>query len=71
MIVPDFVTLGKPMGAGYPIGAVITRREIADRLARDYGTSRPSPGRRRGRGSLAVLDVLDESDLPSRAVLVR
>ena len=35
-LVPDFVTLGKPMGAGYPIGAVITRREIADRLARDY-----------------------------------
>jgi 4-aminobutyrate aminotransferase-like enzyme len=35
-VTPDFVTLGKPMGADYPIGALITRREIADSLARDY-----------------------------------
>ena len=28
-IAPDFVTLGKPMGNGHPVGAVITRREIA------------------------------------------
>ena len=35
-ITPDLVTLGKPMGAGYLIGAVITRREIADSLARDH-----------------------------------
>ena len=32
-ITPDLVTLGKPMGAGYPIGAVVTRREIADAFA--------------------------------------
>ena len=29
---PDFVTLGKPMGNGYPVAAVITRAEIADRF---------------------------------------
>src|SRR4051812_28918471 len=28
-IVPDFVTLGKPMGNGHPVAAVITRQEIA------------------------------------------
>lgn len=28
--VPDIVTLGKPMGNGHPIAAVITTREIAD-----------------------------------------
>ena len=70
-LVPDFVTLGKPMGAGYPIGAVVTRREIADRLARDYeyfSTFAATPAA--AAASLAVLDVLDESDLPSRAVLV-
>ena len=32
-VVPDLVTLGKPMGAGYPIGAVVTRRELVDRFA--------------------------------------
>ena len=29
-VVPDIVTLGKPIGNGHPIGAVITTREIAD-----------------------------------------
>lgn len=29
-VVPDIVTLGKPMGNGHPIGAVITTQEIAD-----------------------------------------
>lgn len=32
-IVPDFVTLGKPMGNGHPVAAVITRREIAERFS--------------------------------------
>jgi 4-aminobutyrate aminotransferase-like enzyme len=31
-IVPDFVTLGKPMGNGHPVAAVITRSEILARL---------------------------------------
>src|SRR5262249_11866717 len=34
-IVPDFVTLGKPMGNGQPVGAVITRREVAERFGHD------------------------------------
>jgi 4-aminobutyrate aminotransferase-like enzyme len=36
-VVPDIVTLGKPMGNGHPISAVITTREIADSFNRDYG----------------------------------
>ena len=31
--VPDIVTLGKPMGNGHPIAAVVTTREIADSFA--------------------------------------
>lgn len=27
---PDIVTIGKPMGNGHPISAVVTTREIAD-----------------------------------------
>ncbi len=30
---PDIVTLGKPMGNGHPVGAVVTKREIADAFA--------------------------------------
>lgn len=29
-VVPDIVTMGKPLGNGYPIGAVVTTRAIAD-----------------------------------------
>src|SRR5205085_2110247 len=32
-IAPDIVTIGKPMGNGYPVAAVIARKEIVDRFA--------------------------------------
>ncbi len=32
-VVPDIVTMGKPMGNGYPIGCVAVRREIAEAFA--------------------------------------
>jgi ethanolamine-phosphate phospho-lyase len=32
-VVPDIVSVGKPMGNGYPVAAVICRREIADSFA--------------------------------------
>jgi 4-aminobutyrate aminotransferase-like enzyme/Ser/Thr protein kinase RdoA (MazF antagonist) len=67
-VTPDIVSLGKPMGAGYPIGAVITRREIADRLARDYeyfSTFAATPAA--AAAGLAVLDVLQDNDLPRHA----
>src|SRR5207248_7624304 len=31
---PDFVTLGKPMGNGHPVAAVVTRSEIAEEFVR-------------------------------------
>ena len=33
---PDLVTLGKPMGNGHPVAAVITRREVAEAMATRY-----------------------------------
>jgi 4-aminobutyrate aminotransferase-like enzyme/Ser/Thr protein kinase RdoA (MazF antagonist) len=68
---PDIVTLGKPMGAGYPIGAVVTRREIADVLARRYeyfSTFAATPVA--AAAGLAVLDALEQGDLPANAVRV-
>jgi 4-aminobutyrate aminotransferase-like enzyme/Ser/Thr protein kinase RdoA (MazF antagonist) len=70
-ITPDFVTLGKPMGAGYPVGALITRREISDSLARDYeyfSTFAATPGA--AAAGLAVLDVLQHQAIPEQAVRV-
>jgi 4-aminobutyrate aminotransferase-like enzyme len=70
-VVPDMVSLGKPMGASYPLGALVTRREIADALARDYeyfSTFAATPVAAAAR--LAVLDVLQDRDIPSRAAAV-
>ncbi|MFI5610872.1 aminotransferase class III-fold pyridoxal phosphate-dependent enzyme [Amycolatopsis sp. NPDC051903] len=67
-VTPDLVTLGKPMGAGYPIGAVVTRREIADVLARDYeyfSTFAATPAA--AAAGHAVLDVLQLTGLPAQA----
>jgi 4-aminobutyrate aminotransferase-like enzyme len=70
-ITPDIVTLGKPMAAGLPVAAVITRREIADAWARDreyFSTFAGSPVA--AAAALAVLDVLEDRRLPERAVRV-
>lgn len=32
-VCPDIVTIGKPMGNGHPVSAVITTKEIADKFA--------------------------------------
>ncbi|MEN9504938.1 MAG: hypothetical protein RI958_864 [Actinomycetota bacterium] len=65
-IEPDIVTLGKPMGNGHPVAAVITRREIAERMAEHtvffstFGGNQVSVA-----AAHAVLDVLhDERVLP-------
>lgn len=31
--IPDIVTLGKPMGNGHPVSAVVTTKAIADKFA--------------------------------------
>ncbi len=67
---PDFVTLGKPMGNGHPVAAVITRREFLEGLADEtviFSTFGGNPVS--AAAALAVLDVLeDERVLPRVAV---
>jgi 4-aminobutyrate aminotransferase-like enzyme/Ser/Thr protein kinase RdoA (MazF antagonist) len=67
-VVPDIVTLGKPIGNGYPIGAVVTRREILDAFTRktDYfSTFGGNPVA--AAAALAVLDVLQAEGLQANA----
>ncbi|MDX6453346.1 MAG: hypothetical protein QOH16_3395 [Gaiellaceae bacterium] len=63
---PDFVTLGKPMGNGYPVAAVLTRRAIIDDFAfagRVFSTFGGNPVA--AQAALAVLDVIrDERIIP-------
>jgi 4-aminobutyrate aminotransferase-like enzyme/aminoglycoside phosphotransferase (APT) family kinase protein len=67
-IAPDVVTLGKPMGNGYPVAAVVTRRDLAERFphaGRTFSTFGGNPVA--ASAALAVLDVLRDEHLPERA----
>jgi 4-aminobutyrate aminotransferase-like enzyme/Ser/Thr protein kinase RdoA (MazF antagonist) len=70
-VVPDIVTVGKPMGNGHPIGAVITTPEIAESFDNGmeffstYGGNPVSSAI-----GLAVLDVLEEERLQDKAAVL-
>jgi 4-aminobutyrate aminotransferase-like enzyme len=70
-VVPDIVTLGKPIGNGYPLGAVVTRREIADSFANGMEYFSTFGGSTAACAvGLAVLDVLEEEQLRQNAARV-
>jgi alanine-glyoxylate transaminase/(R)-3-amino-2-methylpropionate-pyruvate transaminase len=69
-VVPDIVTMAKGIGNGFPLAAVTTRREIAERLAdrlhfNTFGGNPVSMA-----AGLAVLDVIDEEGLQENARVV-
>jgi 4-aminobutyrate aminotransferase-like enzyme/Ser/Thr protein kinase RdoA (MazF antagonist) len=65
---PDIVTLGKPVGNGYPLGVVITRRAIVEKFQRDTGFFSTFGGNPvAGAAGLAVLDVLEREQLVDNA----
>lgn len=68
-VIPDIVVLGKPMGNGHPMGAVVTTREIADAFdnGMEYFNSFGGNPVSCGIG-LAVLDVIEEERLQSHAL---
>ena len=66
-VVPDFVTLGKPMGNGHPVAAVITRSEIVRALAGHtvlFSTFGGNPVS--AAAALAVLDVIADERVLER-----
>ena len=42
-VVPDIVTVGKGLGNGYPMGAVICSKEISDKLGGYFSTFGGNP----------------------------
>jgi 4-aminobutyrate aminotransferase-like enzyme len=67
-IAPDIVTLGKPMGNGYPVAAVIARQELFDRLKAEtevFSTFGGNPVA--AQAALAVLDVIEDERLIENA----
>lgn len=70
-VIPDIVTLGKPIGNGHPLAAVVTRPEIADALANETGYFNTFGGNPVScAAGLAVLEVMEKEDLQRNALEV-
>ena len=70
-ITPDIVTVGKPMGAGHPVAAVIIQRRIMDMLQNDphfhyFNTFGGNPVS--ALAAKTVLQILDEENLMQNAL---
>ncbi|CAF3913888.1 unnamed protein product, partial [Rotaria sp. Silwood1] len=68
-IIPDFVTLGKSMGNGFPVAALVTRKDITNKFTNDgieyfntYGGNPVSC-----RAAIAVLDIIEKEHLQENA----
>ena len=67
-VAADIVTMGKPMGNGHPVAALVTRREITERFAETtewFSTFGGNPVA--CAAALAVLDVIEDERLVERA----
>jgi 4-aminobutyrate aminotransferase-like enzyme len=70
-VLPDVVTMGKPMGNGYPVGAVVTRPEILDAFCAKYGYFNTFAGSPVAAAvGHAVLDVIRQEGLMENALAV-
>jgi 4-aminobutyrate aminotransferase-like enzyme/Ser/Thr protein kinase RdoA (MazF antagonist) len=70
-VVPDIVTLGKPIGNGYAMGAVVTKPAIVKSLIDQSGFFSTTGGSPVAcRVGLAVLDVLEDEQLQAQAFRV-
>jgi 4-aminobutyrate aminotransferase-like enzyme len=70
-VVPDVITIAKATGNGFPVGAVITTREIAETFAREgafFASTGGSPAS--CASAMAVLDVLESEGLQHNARVV-
>jgi len=70
-IIPDFVTIGKPVGNGYPLGAVITSPEIINAYMNEtelFSTFGGNPVA--CAAGMAVLDVIENENLMANAYTI-
>ena len=68
-VLPDIVTMGKPMGNGHPVSAIVTRNELVGDFAahgRYFNTFGGNPVS--CPAALAVLDVIEEQRLQRNAL---
>ncbi|HVS14403.1 MAG TPA: aspartate aminotransferase family protein [Thermoanaerobaculia bacterium] len=66
-VVPDIVTMAKGIGNGYPLAAVVTRREIAETLTQKIHFNTFGGNPMAMAMGHAVLEVIEEEDLQRNA----
>ena len=67
-VVPDVITIAKGMGNGHPLGAVITRKEIADALEKEgYFFSSAGGSPVSSVVGNTVLDIMEDEQLQANA----
>ncbi len=67
-LIPDLVTMGKPMGNGHPIAAVVARPEVMDKFAENHRYFNTFGGNTVACAvGLAVLDVIEQGHLMENA----
>ncbi|MEK7309750.1 MAG: aspartate aminotransferase family protein [Planctomycetota bacterium] len=66
-VAPDIMTLSKTLGGGFPIGAFIARREIADTLQPGMHASTFGGGPLACAASLAVFEAIEQGDLVAKS----
>lgn len=70
-VVPDIVTMGKPIGNGHPLGAVVTTREIADAFDNGMEYFNTFGGNPVSCAiGLAVLDIIEKDQLQKKAAKI-
>jgi 4-aminobutyrate aminotransferase-like enzyme len=70
-VVPDIVTMGKPMGNGHPVAGVVTRADLAATLGAEGGYFNTFGGNPVScAAALAVLDVIEAEALQQNALQV-
>jgi 4-aminobutyrate aminotransferase-like enzyme len=66
-LTPDIVTMGKPMGNGFPMGGVVTRPDYLEQFCEQTGYFNTFGGNPvAAAAGQAVLDVIDDEDLIGR-----
>jgi 4-aminobutyrate aminotransferase-like enzyme/Ser/Thr protein kinase RdoA (MazF antagonist) len=70
-VIPDIVTMGKPIGNGHPIGAVVTTREIAESFNTGMEFFSTTGGNTVSCAvGMAVLDFIENQGLQKNALVV-
>ncbi len=70
-VVPDIVTLGKPIGNGHPLAAVITTKEIAESFNNGMEFFSTTGGNSVSCAvGIAVLSIIEEENLQEKALTV-